>query len=68
MKEPTPEGIEARDQFAKEWLDMRNAITPELLLQAAQQYFDTAALMGAEGWDGSTQLEKDGRINQDLNN
>lgn len=63
---PSLDGLDARDEFAKEWLNIRDTITPDLLVKAAQQYFDTASQMGAEGWDGSTQLEKDGRINQDL--
>ena len=63
---PTPEGLEARDQFVAEWNSIREHIPPEQLFTQANEYYDTACRMGAEGWDGTSQLEKDGRINQDL--
>lgn len=63
---PSDEELTARDQFIKEWLDMRSSILPQHLYEAANRYYDTACQMGAGGWDGTSQLEKDGRINQDL--
>lgn len=65
MLEPTVDEIEARDQFIAEWENMRSSVL-EHLYEAANQYYDMACQMGAEGWDGTSQLEKDGRINQDL--
>lgn len=63
---PSSEGLEARDQFITEWLNMRESMPPEHIFDAANSYYDMACQMGAEGWDGTSQLEKDGRINQDL--
>lgn len=63
---PSEEGLIARDQFIQEWLSMRDSLMPEHLYTAANNYYDMACDMGAEGWDGTSQLEKDGRINQDL--
>ena len=65
---PSQEGVVARDQFSTEWLNMRDSLAPEHLYEAANNYYDMACKMGAEGWDGTSQLEKDGRINQDLDN
>jgi hypothetical protein len=63
---PTQSDIEARDQFIVEWSNIRESILPEHLFDAANSFYDQACKMGAGGWDGTSQLEKDGRINQDL--
>lgn len=56
----------ARPQFILEWLQIRKVIPSERIHLAANQYYDHACEMGAIGWDGSSQLEKDGGINQHL--
>ena len=54
---PTPEGLEARDQFVAEWNSIREHIPPEQLFTQANEYYDTACRMGAEGRDGTSPLE-----------
>lgn len=60
------EGVPTIEEIDGEWKAVRNKIIPGQLVEAANLFYDAAQELVSSGWDGSTQLEKDGKINQHL--
>lgn len=61
-------GFARANEFAATWNEIRGFIPEQNRKEAANFLYDLAAELDVDDWDGTSQLEIDGHINQDLDN
>ncbi len=61
-------GFAHSDIFSKLYDDIKGFIPEANRKEVANIIYDASGGIDVDDWDGSTDLEKDGRINQDLDN
>lgn len=59
-------GFARSTEFAETWEHIRPLIPEGSRKEAASYLYDLSGELDVDDWDGSTLLEKDARINQDL--